>query len=371
VELSEELARTCITVKRAADPREIRDQFEALAREEEGLRERAGRWENIAARRAAREEGGYASTLVGRTLGLPRSLGELLFRGGSAGLGAYAGGRVGKELGEHYARIPSGSITPLFTQAVEKGEMKPTAIQQRLFSSIEPSINTAADAVHMQVLRDAYPGLEDILKREGRSLRSFVEGINDPEAHTTQTSQHAKRIADAFRTKERARFDRLFRDMSEMDPTVVSKALSKDMLARVPRVEQAREAITSRLGEPIAKNIPGIEGSDTAALRQRLIAEFGDENMPTVRRMIRNALEEAKLPSGAGRWGQTGKWLGAGAGAVASGLPFAAYALWAKHKGGERAQIARAEARRLLGQAEGKSTAREELLKSLEAASEK
>lgn len=206
MELSEELARTYVTVKRAADPREIRDQFEALAREEEGLRERAGRWENTAVRRAAREEGGlggYASTAIGRTLGLPRSLGELLFRGGGAGLGAYAGGRVGKELGSRYARIPSESIAPLFTQTMDKGEMKPTAIQRRLFGSIEPGINTAADAIHVQVLRDAYPGLEDILKREGRSLRSFVEDINDPEAHTTQTSQQAKRTADAFRTRRK------------------------------------------------------------------------------------------------------------------------------------------------------------------------
>lgn len=373
--LSEELAQTCVIVKCAADPREIRDQFEALALEEEGLREHARRWEDIATRRSAKEEGGasgHASTLIGRTLGLPRSLGEALVRGGGVGLGMYAGGRAGSELGLHYARIPSESIAPLFTQSVDKGEMKPTAIQQRLFKSLEPGINTAAESIQMKVMRDAYPELADILKREnGRSLKDFLESIADPADPQLQTAQKATRAADAFRTGERARFDRLFSDMAEMNPDTVSRALAEDRLARVPLAKPVRKAVTSGLGELVAKNIPGIEGSDTVKLRQRIVSEFGQENMPTVRRVIQNALEEAKLPSGAGQWSRAGKWLGAGAGAVVSGIPFALNALWAKRHGGERAQLAKAEARRMLEQAEDKSSRREELLSSLEAASSK
>lgn len=370
VELSEELARTFMMTKHAAetDPRAVRDQFEALAREEEGLREHARRWEDIAARRAAREEGGlggYASTAIGRTIGLPRGLGELLFRGGAAGMGAYAGGRLGGELGEHYARIPSGSLASLLAPVIDKGESKPSMIQRRLFSAMEPSINEASEAIQTKILRDAYPGLEDTLKREGRTLKDFASSIDAPEA------QRAERVAKEFRTRFGTRFNQLFRDLSEKDPEVVSKALSSDILEGVPSAEKVRKALTSRLGERVARNIPGVESSEVQALRNRLVSEFGEENMPTVRRMIQNALEEAKLPSGLGRWSRAGKWLGAGAGALVSGLPFAAYALWAKHKGGERAQKAKAEARRLLSQSEEKSLQREELLNSLEAASNK
>jgi hypothetical protein len=102
-----------------------------------------------------------------------------------------------------------------------------------------------------------------------------------------------------------------------------------------------------------------------------LITEFGEENMPAVRRMLRSTLEEAKLPTGMGRWGTTGKVLGGLGGLALSALPFTAYALWAKHKGGERAQAARSEARRILEQAAQKGERREELLKALEAASRK
>lgn len=369
MELSEELATTCVLVKHAdADLRDIRDQFEALAREEEGLREHAGRWEDIATRRAAREEqglSGYASTALGRTFGLPRGLKEILFRGAATGAGAYAGGRLGKELGERYGRIPSESIAPLFTQGIEKGELQPTPIQRRMSQLVEPRISAVADrALLREAERMLGPGIHQQLASTGQDWRSIV-GAGSPEE--ARLEQHA----EAVRGVQNERLNQLFRDMAEMDPEVVSRALADEPLGRVPRGAEAQEAIRGFLGEDVARHVPGVEPEEAKILRQRILSEFGDDNMPTIRRMLRHALEEGDLPSGAGRWGRAGKWLGAGAGALLSALPFTAYALYAKHKGGEQARAAKSEARRMLALADRKSQRREELLESLEAASEK
>lgn len=370
MELSEELARTCVAVKYAADLREIRDQFEALSSEEEGLREHAKRWENIATRRAAKEEGGiggYASTALGRFFGLPRSALELAGRGLATGAGAYAGGQLGSELGEHYARIPSESIPSLFIGKPDKATKGalPKAVtpiaQQRLFSSIEPGINAQAEQILLDQLKKHYPSgsvkwLSSLAKTNPAAKAIYDRSLD---------------IAETWKSRERDKFNQLFRDLSETNPEIVSAALAKDPLAKVPFATRARKAITGYLGDPVARNIPGIESVDVDPIRQRIIAQFGEENMPSVRRVLKHTLDEMELPSGAGKWKSRGRWAGAGAGALLSGLPFVASALWSKHKGGERAQMAKAEARRLLDQAAYKGTQREELLNSLEAASEK
>jgi len=429
VELSKELATTCVLVKHAADPQEVREQFEALAREEEGLREHAKRWENIASRRAAREEGGlggYASTAIGRTLGLPRGLGELALRGAATGAGVYGGGVLGRELGERFARLRPEDVAALFTPPTgDKGKIP--AVQQRLEPISRRHLAPQLAARRALLFEQAYPGIppetvEAWAKAEYggpekgpgkpkgnlpvhsaiqpgtykgeavgypkqrpslslRELEPFFE-MDPAKAEAARAASEAgaepKRLVREV-TKELGgmtgerdlRFKRLFRDLAEMDPEVVSKALASDPLADVPRAGEARAAIGKHLGESVAKHVPGMEGGDVHALRQRLVAEFGEENIPAVRRLIRQTLAESDLPTGVARWGRAGKVLGGGAGLLLSALPFTAYALWAKHKGGERAMRAKSEARRLLEQATHKGQQREELLEALEAASEK
>lgn len=99
-----------------------------------------------------------------------------------------------------------------------------------------------------------------------------------------------------------------------------------------------------------------------------IATQLGDKNLDTMRQEVQHKLKNRK-PGAPGSFGSRygGALAGAGAMALASGIPYAARALWQKHQGGEAAVRARSQAKEETEKADNEGNKREKLLAGLPA----
>jgi hypothetical protein len=335
MDLATELAMTCLRLKQAGDEGlpAVRGRFEESARKEKLLRAHAERLRALSRAREEREDtsaSGYAQTGLGRLLPIPHTGPEALLRLPLTGLGAYLGYQHGK------------SYEPL-----DPNEVK------RVFSpASSPKKDKGGGAPGGPPGGPPSSGASPI-ERRLRDLYVDIRGTHPAQVAKLQTPE----------------LELLMRKLRLSSGEALSGALAGER--RLPDLPMTPDKIRRAWGERALDVTKG----EHAALRQEIENVFGAKNIGRVRGEVANVMGQTATKPGPIaelipkiRWhGVGGALAGAGLVGALTGLPFAIRALLQKHKGGEGAERARAEAQEAIEQAENMSEGRGRLLAKLQA----
>lgn len=297
--------------KRGLAPPEIRSQFESSVNRERLLRSHALRWKALADERAVDEDtslGGYAATGASRMLPIPHTGWEALHRGGASALGAYKGHQYGKK----HSPLPADELKRVFSPtSTKESPMRMRA--QELLKGVDPSY--AESVAHIPT----------------------GKGVPKPPPHPKQME-----------------LESLLTHLGTIPKEQIQSALHTK---NAPRFSSMHVPVAPGAGETVGK-IRGVLGAGG-------IEGLGREAENIIRTTAK--LPKGELKPAISHFGTRGALVGAGLGALISGIPYAAKALYQKHFGGEAAERARGYARGDLDTANSLQQDREHLLSQLPA----
>jgi hypothetical protein len=332
MDISEKLARMCITAKMqkqaagalaeappAANPNheelaKTRSKFETLAAQEEIARRHAARLHELADSRASDEDtstSGYISTGVGRTLiPIPQTLGEAAIRGGAA----IAGGVYGHHLAKKYAPVSGDVAKKLFMDS---------KFQDRLSELEKYKFKQHFQAPAEVLIKHKYPHYTPA----------------QAEAHMGRLMKLRGELAQ-----------NVVNSIGFKSPELIAEAFSENKWFGKPSPEamKIRDDLVGRYGP----------GAVAAINNEARAFKPGDSGKGK-----KDAPPQAAYQAPKYKW--LGPALGMAGGAVLSGIPFAARALWRKSEGGEAAVRARLNAQDQEEEAQRKAQERDELIKKL------
>lgn len=319
MDVAKELALLCVisTVKQAADPRAVRDEFETSANREKLQRRQAGRLGELAQTRAEDEDtslGGYANTAAARMLPVPQTPTEAAVRLPMVG----AGGALGYSLGKKLESPDPESVKQLFTASGGAGGKK---------------------------------------KGGGSPMKKVVESVG------------------SVGGKKKPSIDKGFNQLSLESPEALHEAFGGQK--RMPTFEEIKQRIggfgsvrsfddlKQRAGDLV--HMPDAPmGRDGTRISNIAKQRFGKNAPGQLTQEVRNLLAQNKdIPSGSKWPRRLGMLGGIGAASLATGIPLAARALWNKQYGGDAAVRARGEAADITSSADSEAAKRESLIQSL------
>lgn len=299
------LASLCVMSKAAApaDPRKTRDDFESSAEKEKVLRRHAGRLGDLAKRRADEEDTSPAG-YAGTTVGRMMPIPHT----GAEALVRGAGGLAGYHVGKQFETPNQDAIKRVFSG----GRSAP--------------MSRAVDAIarNAAMSSDDARGLMDHLSTQ--SPGTLKEVFGGTQRRMPTLNEVGSRV------------------------TNLGKARSLGDLGR-----RAKGVFTMP-----ASQKPMSESGRT--LRDHLHSNVDNFARRNISSELKNVLNSSKdLPAAS----KLPRYLGAGAGVLAAGVPFAARALYQKHMGGEAAVRARSQMNKAISAADSEANQREKMLSTL------
>lgn len=406
MDLSEELAQKCMTVKRAqpADIERSREEFEDLAARERIARGHADRMRTIARSRAREEaEKTPLETFTGRLYPVPHTLGEAAWRvpaiaaGGI--MGAQAAGRTELPGAEGIAELtrPGKAIE----RTVPTGEHALSRFGERIRLRLQTLGHPNAEVTARWVEGFAKSNPRVFLEN---TMAQAFPGVHSPPPVPTPGPTHAQVLSAPLLREELAGLgvhtpqqwpgDRDFRQAFQRFQTSLTPGEELTRATTRPglsdfgtRLRERLEAMnfggdaeaTARRVETVLRENPAMArkalsmrptallGEEALGVRSAVEEALGEGGKPLAREVMHGAGSKAKMLSeGVSRWRRYGgASLGALAAILLTGVPLGLHALWKRRQGGEAAARAKARMEQELGKAEEASTQREEILKRL------
>jgi hypothetical protein len=406
MDLSTELAQRCLQVKRAAIEDPNRDEFEDLASRERVARGQAARYSDIARGRAREEaEKTPAETFTGRLYPVPHTLGEAAWRlpaiagGGALGYHAVSSSELpgqesirkilaSKGLKETTVNVPGMSqfgerlmnrLKALghvnheeIARNVEKGllanpELIHAALQPNPPAGHSPAHTAARQqkaktlAMLISATGEKQPGVANVVLSEGDlALRSLPKG---KKGGTSDPVGYFRNLLEPTKGKE-------VKGPSVELPSEFGEALAEKLRAKGHTPEAAMSTATRiqnlLRNEPDVKALLGrLPSSKMEGSRATIQSALGGVDKSVVREALHDVASAGKygLGEGLSKWKRYGgAAAGAGAMALATGLPLALRALWQRRQGGEAAVRAKEQMQAELSKAEEAAKQREAIL---------
>ena len=307
MDLATELATTCVTAGfvKKAEPAlsDLRDEFEALATREQGLRGHAGRLEELAKRRALDDkERSNIGTFAERMLPIPHTTGEAGFLAPAM----LAGGIAGHKFGKGFEALPG----------------------QELGAVLSPEKGTLLSAAKGKAPAGTLPSFGTPLGQRLHELAQVYHGKALPEA---EIHGQVKALMEKMRTA---------------GGPAVAEATRKRHIPGLQSIPKGLESLPKDVEGAIG---PGGIGTLRREAENLMTHRAGKEG-------LRASLKGFRLGGAAG-----GALLAGGAASV----PLAIRALLRRRHGGEAAVIARNKEEKTNREAERLSKLREEVLAKL------
>ncbi len=300
------LAALCVTTmtksaKAPADPRKTRDDFESSAEKEKVLRRHGGRLGDLSKQRAADED---------------------------TSLGGYAATAAGR-----MAPIPH--------------------------TGTEALVRAGGGAAGYQIGKQLETPNKDAIKRvfsgsRGAPMSRAVETIG---RNAAMSNDESRQLMDRLSVQTPEVLKEVFGGTQRRMPTV------DELKKRVAGLGKSRSVGDfARRGKGVF-TMPAKPLSDQGSMvREHLRSNVSNYAQRDISNELKNVLNSSKdLPAAS----KLPRYLGAGAGVVAAGAPFAARALWQKQFGGEAAVRARNQMNSAISAADSESGKREKMLSTL------